>query len=109
MAVNRYCIPGIDSCVSKWALVTALSHRRALIEGGYFDATRPPDSVKDKIRYSIDFAEQPNTKNQKWLIEQNVTWVVVDHSTQVSGLRNWEPFGLVAFTNEFVTIVKLNK
>lgn len=109
VAVNRYCIPGIDSCISKWALVSALSHRRALIEGGYFDATRPPDSVKDKIRYSIDFAEQPNTKNQKWLIGQNVTWVVVDHSTQVSGLRNWEPFGVVAFTNEFVTIVKLNK
>ena len=109
VAINRYCIPGIDSCISKWALVTALSHRRALIEGGYFDATRPPDSVRDKIRYSIDFAEQPNTINHKWLIEQNVTWVVVDHSTQVSGLRNWEPFGVVAFTNEFITIVKLNK
>jgi hypothetical protein len=109
VAVNRYCIPGIDSCVSKWALVTALSHRRALIEGGYFDATRPPDSVKDKIRYSIDFAEQPNTKNYKWLLEQNVTWVVVDHSTQASGLRNWEPFGVNAFTNELVTIVRLNK
>jgi hypothetical protein len=109
VAVNRYCIPGIDSCVSKWALVTALSHRRALIEGGYFDATRPPDSVKDKIRYSIDFAEQPNTNNHKWLLEQNVTWVVVDHSTQASGLRNWEPFGVNAFTNELVTIVRLNK
>jgi hypothetical protein len=109
VAVNRYCIPGIDSCVSKWALVTALSHRRALIEGGYFDATRPPDSAKEKIRYSIDFAEQPNTQNHKWLLEQNVTWVVVDHSTQASGLRNYEPFGVIAFTNELVTIVRLRE
>lgn len=109
VAVNRYCIPGIDSCVSKWALVTALSHRRALIEGGYFDATQPPDFAKDKIRYSIDFAEQPNTKNHKWLLEHNVNWVVVDHSSQTSGLRNWEPFGVNAFANELVTIVKLKK
>jgi len=109
VAVNRYCIPGIDSCISKWALVTAVSHRRALIEGGYFDATQPPDWAKDKIRYSIDFAEQPNTKNHKWLLEQNVTWVVVDHSSQASGLRNWDPFGVIAFTNELVTIVRLRK
>jgi hypothetical protein len=108
VAVNRYCIPGIDSCVSKWALVTALSHRRALIEGGYFDATQPPNWAKEKIRNSIDFAEQPNTKNHKWLLEQNVTWVVVDHSSQASGLRNWDPFGENVYQNKFVTIVKLN-
>ena len=109
VAVNRYCIPGIDSCVSKWFLVTALTHRRALIEGGYFDATEPPDWASEKIRNSINFAESPNTTNYLWLLKQNVSWVVVDHESQVSGLRNWEPYGVSAFSNDLVTIIRLNK
>jgi hypothetical protein len=109
VAVNRFCIPGIDSCVSKWFLVTALTHRRALIEGGYFDATDPPDWASEKIRNSIEFAESPNTTNYRWLLKQNVSWVVVDHESQVSGLRNWEPYGVSAYSNDLVTIVRLNK
>jgi hypothetical protein len=109
VAVNRFCIPGIDSCVSKWFLVTALTHRRALIEGGYFDATEPPDWASEKIRNSIEFAESPNTTNYLWLSKQNVSWVVVDHESQVSGLRNWEPYGVSAYSNDLVTIVRLNK
>jgi hypothetical protein len=109
VSVNRFCIPGIDTCVSKWFLVTALTHRRALIEGGYIDATDPPDWAKEKVKYSIEFAESPDSTNHQWLVDQKVTWVVVDRSAQVSGLRNWEPFGVLAYTNEFVTIIKLNK
>ena len=109
LAVNRFCIPGIDSCVSKWFLVSALSHRRVLIEGGFIDATRPPEWASEKIKNSIEFAESPNATNYRWLLSQNVAWVVVDHRSQVSGLRNWEPFGVSAYSNELITIVKLNK
>jgi hypothetical protein len=109
LAVNRFCIPGIDSCVSKWFLVSALSHRRVLIEGGFIDATRPPEWASEKIRNSIEFAESPNATNYRWLLSQNVAWVVVDHRSQVSGLRDWEPFGVSAYSNELITIVKLNK
>jgi len=109
VSVNRFCMPGIEPCISKWLLVTALTHRRALIEGGYFDVTDPPEWAREKIKYSIEFAESPNSINHRWLVKQKVAWAVIDHSAQVSGLRNWEPFGVVAYTNEFVTIVKLNK
>jgi hypothetical protein len=109
VATNRFCIPGIESCISKWFLVSALSHRRMLIEGGYFDATQPPSWAADKIKYSQDFAEHSTRKGTDWLVNHGVSWVFVDYVAQSSGIRTWEPYGTTMFSNSAVSIVKLHQ
>jgi len=110
VATNRFCIPGVESCISKWFLVSALSHRRMLIEGGYFDASHLPNSAEaEKIKYSKEFAEHPTTQGTVWLLDHGVTWVFIDYVAQDSGLRSWEPYGTTMFSNSVASIVKLHQ
>jgi len=108
VATNRFCIPDIDPCISKWFLVSALSRRRMLIEGGYFDATHPPSwADEEKIKYSKVFAEHPTSQGTVWLLDRGVRWVFVDYVAQSSGIRSWEPYGTTMFSNSVASIVKL--
>lgn len=109
VATNRFCIPGVESCISKWFLVSALSRRRMLIEGGYFDASHVPSSAEaEKIKYSKEFAEHPTRQGTVWLLEHDVSWIFVDYVAQDSGIRSWEPYGTTMFSNGVVSIVKLH-
>lgn len=110
VATNRFCISGAESCISKWFLVSALSHRRMLIEGGYFDSSNLPSLTEvEKIKYSKDFAEHPTKEGTVWLLDHGVTWVFVDYVAQESGIRSWEPFGTTVFNNDVASIVKLHQ
>jgi len=118
VATNRFCIPGQQSCIYKWYLVSALSHRRMLIEGGFFDSqslsskdsiSLPSKINETKIKHSQDFAENPTKKGTDWLLDHGVSWVFVDYVAQSSGIRTWEPYGTTMFSNSSVSIVKLHQ
>jgi len=125
VATNRFCIPGLDYCNPKWTIVSALSRRRMLIEGYSYgqirdssipqdpslppwaqDAGQPLES-QNRLKFSIEFAEQPTQASSDFLRSQNVSWVVVDHAAQLSGVRDWSPFGSVAYQNDRVSIIHL--
>ena len=127
IATNRFCIPGLDYCNPKWTIVSALSRRRMLIEGYSYgqirntsipqdpslplwaqEAGQPPES-QNRLKFSIEFAEYPTQINADFLISRDVSWVVVDHAAQKSGVRDWSPFGTIAFQNNAITIVLLAK
>lgn len=110
VATNRFCIPDVEPCISKWLLVSALSRRRMLIEAGYFDANNKPSLVEaEKIEYSREFAEYPTRKGTVWLLQHNVSWVFVDYVAQSSGIRSWEPYGTTMFSNGVASIVRLHQ
>lgn len=125
VATNRFCIPGLDYCNPKWTIVSALSRRRMLIEGYSYgqirdssipqdpslpawaqDAAQLPES-QNRLKFSIEFAENPTQASVNFLISRDVSWVVVDHAAQLSGVRDWSPFGTVAYQNDAISIVKI--
>ena len=108
VATNRFCIPNQSPCISKWFLVSALSQRRMLIEGGYWGGD-PPINVRDRVNFSRDFGEKPTYLGLVWLREHDVSWVFIDYAAQSSGLRSWEPFGTTMFSNDVASIVKLSQ
>jgi hypothetical protein len=127
VATNRFCIPGLDYCNPKWTIVSALSRRRMLIEGYSYgqirgssipqdpslppwaqDAGQPLES-QNRLKFSIEFAEQPTKTSSYFLRSQNVSWVVVDHAAQQSGVSDWSPFGSVAYQNDAISVVLLTK
>ena len=108
VATNRFCIPNQSPCISKWFLVSALSQRRMLIEGGYWSG-EPPIEIRDRVNFSRDFGEKPTYLGFAWLREHGVSWVFIDYAAQSSGLRSWEPFGTTMFSNDVASIVKLSQ
>jgi hypothetical protein len=127
VATNRFCIPGLDYCNPKWTIVSALSRRRMLIEGYSYgqirgssipqDPSLPPWAQgaaqplesQNRLKFSIEFAEQPTKTSSYFLRSQNVSWVVVDHAAQQSGVSDWSPFGSVAYQNDAISVVLLTK
>ena len=127
VATNRFCIPGLDYCNPKWTIVSALSRRRMLIEGYSYgqirDSSIPQDpslppwaqvaaqplESQNRLKFSIEFAERPTQASANFLISRYVSWVVVDHAAQKSGVRDWSPFGTITFQNNAITIVLLAK
>lgn len=110
VATNRFCIPGVEPCDSRWYLVSALSRRRMLIEARNFDANLIPISAEgEKIKYSKEFTEHPTRQGTVWLLEHNVSWIFVDYVAQDSGIRSWEPYGKTVFSNGVASIVQLRQ
>lgn len=112
IATNRFCISYETNCVSKWMLMSAISQRRAYIEGGYFDWTSknqmPTPAQQNKIDNCIQFATSPNTQNWLPLITYNVSWFIVDHAASPP-LQSWEPFATVVMTNHSMTLLRVNQ
>ena len=108
VATNRFCISSESKCTAKWFLVSALSQRRMLIEGGYWYED-PPEKIKDRVNFSRNFGEEPTYLGLDWLRKNGVSWVFVDYAAQSSGLRSWEPFGTTMFSNDVASIVKLSQ
>jgi hypothetical protein len=108
VATNRFCIPGPSYCISKWQLVSAISHRRMLFEGGYFELPNIPDLELNK-RYllSSEFGPNPSPLGLKRLCEYGVKWYFFDH-TVAQPLNTWEPYAAVQIQNEGVSLLRLN-
>ena len=112
LATNRFCTSYDSNCNSKWMLMTAVSHRRAYIEGGYFDwstRNRIPSLIQQKkIDNCVQFATSPNIQNWSSLIASNVSWFIVDHMASPP-LQTWEPFATVVMTNPSITLLRVNQ
>ena len=112
VATNRFCISYDSNCYSKWMLLSAISHRRAYIEGGYFDwltKNRIPSVIQQsKIDSCISFAVSPNFENWSSLAASNVSWFIVDHVASPP-LQTWEPFATIVMTNPSMTLLKVNQ
>ena len=112
VATNRFCISYDSNCNSKWMLLSAISHRRAYIEGGYFDwltRNRIPSVIQQsKIDSCMSFAVSPNFENWSSLAASNVSWFIVDHVASPP-LQTWEPFATIVMTNPSMTLLKVNQ
>lgn len=107
VATNRFCIPGPQSCISKWQLVSALSHRRMLFEGGYFTIPDIPNQeLENRFRLSSEFGLNPSPLGLNRLCEYGVKWYFFDHSV-AEPLKTWEPYSSVQLQNDGVSLLKL--
>jgi hypothetical protein len=107
LATNRFCIPGLSFCISKWQLVSAVSHRRLLFEGGYYELPSIPDQELAK-RYllSTEFGLNPSPIALRRLCDYGVQWYFFDHSV-ADPLDSWEPYAATQIQNEGVSLLKL--
>jgi hypothetical protein len=108
LAINRFCIPGIDSCIMKWQLVSAISHRRVLIEGGYGSPTElQPGEIQERYDFSYRFANSPNLGSLRYLCDKGVRWFFYD-SFNLPNVENWSPYAKVVLSNKSVSLLRLN-
>ena len=103
VATNRFCIPNVDPCNPKWYLVSAVSRRRMLIEG----FANSPDLIS-KQKHSQGFADNANYLDYTFLIGHKVKWMVVDNVAVQAVNPSWDPFAIIAFENDDMTILQLN-
>jgi hypothetical protein len=108
IAINRFCIPEIDPCIMKWQLVSAISHRRVLIEGGYGNPlTLQKGELLDRFELSTTFAISPDSNKLKRLCDQGVTWFFYD-PFGITRRIDWAPFASVQLSNDSASLLKLN-
>jgi len=107
VATNRFCIPGVGYCISKWQLVSAVSHRRMLFEGGYFEIPNIPDlELNSRYKLSSDFGLAPSPIGLKHLCNYGVKWYFFDHSV-ANPLESWEPYASIKLQNAAVSLLML--
>jgi hypothetical protein len=108
VAINRFCIPGVETCIMKWQLVSAISQRRVLIEGGYGDPMKlQPGEIQDRFDYSSHFAASPDEINLNHLCNKGVKWFFYD-PFGITPRINWAPFASVQLSNDSASLLKLN-
>ena len=107
VATNRFCIPGLSYCISKWQLVSAVSHRRMLFEGGYFELPSIPDQeLFNRYALSSDFGTNPSPIGLRRMCDYGVKWYFYDHSV-APPLDTWEPFAVLQIQNQGVSLLRL--
>jgi hypothetical protein len=107
VATNRFCIPGLGYCISKWQLVSAVSHRRMLFEGGYFEIPGIPSyELQNRYLLSDQFGVNPSPIGLKQLCDYGVKWYFYDHSV-AEPLKSWEPYATTQIQNEGVSLLRL--
>jgi len=107
LATNRFCIPSVSPCLSKWQLVSAVSHRRMFIEGGYWNGAPTDMDTKKKVDSCIRFAANPNFVDWSFLIANGVDYFFVDHAVSPH-LQDWQPYATEIVSNRSVTLLRLN-
>jgi hypothetical protein len=108
VAINRFCMPGVDSCIMKWQLVSAISHRRVLLEGGYGSpGNLQAGEIQDRFEISSQFANSPDEISLKILCDKGVKWFFYDHYG-ITPRVDWYPHATVKMSNESVSLLKLN-
>lgn len=108
IAINRFCIPGVDYCIMKWQLVSAISHRRVLLEGGYGSpGNLQAGEIQDRFNISSQFANSPDVASLKHLCNRGVSWFFYD-SYGITPRVEWFPYATVKMSNESVSLLELN-
>lgn len=107
LATNRFCIPDVSPCISKWQLVSAVSHRRMFIEGGYWIGASADMATKRKVDACIRFAANPTFADWSFLIANGVDYFFVDHAVSPH-LPDWKPYATEILSNKSVTLLRLN-
>ena len=108
IAINRFCIPGVDYCNMKWQLVSAISHRRVLLEGGYGDPSNlEAGEIQDRFDISSHFANSPDAVSLNHLCKKGVSWFFYD-SFGITPRVNWYPYATVKMSNKSVSLLELN-
>lgn len=108
IAINRFCIPGVDSCIMKWQLVSAISHRRVLIEGGYGSpGSLQAGEIQDRFDISSRFANSPDAVSLTHLCDRGVSWFFYD-SYGIPPRVDWQPYATVRVSNKSVSLLELN-
>jgi hypothetical protein len=108
IAINRFCIPGVDYCIMKWQLVSAISHRRVLLEGGYGSpGNLQTGEIQDRFDISSQFANSPDAASLKHLCNRGVSWFFYD-SYGITPRVEWYPYATVKMSNESVSLLELN-
>jgi hypothetical protein len=107
VATNRFCIPGSFPCNSKWQLVSAVSHRRMFIEGGYWFGEPADMDTRKKVDACIRFAADPSFVDWSFLVANGVDYFFVDHAISPR-LPDWQPYATEIVSNKSVTLLRLN-
>ena len=107
VATNRFCIPDSFPCNSKWQLVSAVSHRRMFIEGGYWFGEPADMDTRKKVDACIRFAADPSFVDWSFLVANGVDYFFVDHAISPR-LPDWQPYATEIVSNKSVTLLRLN-
>lgn len=107
LATNRFCIPDVTPCISKWQLVSAVSHRRMFIEGGYWVGSPVDMATKKMVDVCIRFAASPTFVDWSFLVANGVDYFFVDHAVSPH-LLDWKPYATEIMSNKSATLLRLN-
>ena len=115
IATNRGFCTGTDPCGfdDSSFLISAVAHRRVLIEGPRFvTGGRPyPDWVNDRIQKSLAFANSPSLASLYDLKNMGVTWYVMDTNylsdSAISSNASWGEWAELVHQESNILILKL--
>lgn len=107
IATNRFCIPEINPCIMKWQIVSALSHRRLLIEGGYLTPDRLSGESLMRYKMSIQFGSNPSPLSLSYLCDKNVRYFLFNKS-DLNAAPDWLDFAKIVNVTKHTELVKLN-
>jgi hypothetical protein len=107
IATNRFCIPEINPCIMKWQIVSALSHRRLLIEGGYLTPDRLSGESLMRYKMSIQFGSNPSSLSLSYLCDKNVRYFLFNKS-DLNVAPDWLDFAKIVKVTKHTELVKLN-
>ena len=115
VATNRGICSGTDPCGfdDSSFLISAVAHRRVLIEGPRFvTGGRPyPDWVNDRIQKSLAFANSPSLASLYDLKNMGVTWYVLDtnylSNTVIPSNEPWGEWAELVHQESNILILKL--
>jgi len=107
IATNRFCIPEVDPCIMKWQMVSALSHRRLLIEGGYLTPDRLSGESLLRYKMSNQFGTSPNLLSLKYLCDKNVRYYLFN-KFDMNVAPDWFDFAKIIKVTKNAELVELN-
>ena len=116
VATNRFLCPGVEPCGYDESsfLISAVAHRRVLIEGPKFVAGgRPyPTWMTERILTSRSFADSPSDYNYRQLLSQGVSWFYLDTQflDEVGDVdvNTWNKWASIEYRNSNIIILRLN-
>jgi hypothetical protein len=117
IATNRSICGNDDECgVDESSyLISAVAHRRVLIEGPRFvTGGKPyPNWVNDRIEDSLAFANSPSKVSKDALLGRGITWFFLDSDLLPTGFNRismpWSLWASLEYQNENIYIFRLLK
>jgi len=116
VATNRFCLSLTSCATPKWSLVSAMGHRRMLIEAPMHFSTSGP-WVGERLDYSQQFVVTPSVEHAATLWNLGVRWQYIDldfiglpsgwEPLEVAQKRSWEPWAETVFKNDTVAILRI--